>query len=329
MAQFDARRTEVLGRSASIIQRKTRSYLARRSFVLLQKSAMLIQAVCQVQLARHIYESMWHEAACLRIQKYLRMHIARKAYKDLCSSAICIQTGLHGMAARCELRLRKQIKAAIVIQSHCRKYLARVQYLDTEKAALTTQCAWRGGVARRELRKLKMAATNKLEKQVEELTWNLQLEKRRRADLEGSKNQENAKLQSALNDKQLQFKQTQELLSIEIERLKGLINSLEKKIGDTEKKYEETKKIGEERLKQALKEESKMIEMKTDMQRLVEKISDMENENQILWEHVIVENGINEQRRPTPVKKYGTCRILRNLVCKCICIWNTIDEQED
>ncbi|KAK5842941.1 hypothetical protein PVK06_005363 [Gossypium arboreum] len=62
--------------------------------------------------------------------------------------------------------------------------------LQLKKAAIATQCAWRGRVARKELRKLKMAARetgalqaakNKLEKQVEELTWRLQLEKRMRS----------------------------------------------------------------------------------------------------------------------------------------------------
>ncbi|PPR98285.1 hypothetical protein GOBAR_AA22403 [Gossypium barbadense] len=57
-----------------------------------------------------------------------------------------------------------------------------LHYLKLKKAAIATQCAWRGRVARKELRKLKMtgalqAAKNKLEKQVEELTWRLQLEK--------------------------------------------------------------------------------------------------------------------------------------------------------
>ncbi|PKI76829.1 hypothetical protein CRG98_002815 [Punica granatum] len=192
MAELDARRTEVLGRSASIIQRKTRSYLARRSFLSLRWSAMQMQAVCRGQLARATYESMRREASCLKIQKNYRMHLARKAYTDLCSSAISIQTGMRGMAARNELRLRRQIKAAVIIQSHCRQYLARTRYLKTKKAAIITQCAWRGRVARKELRKLKMAARetgalqaakNKLEKQVEELTWRLQLEKRMRVSV--------------------------------------------------------------------------------------------------------------------------------------------------
>ena len=47
MADLDTRRTEVLGRSASIIQRKVRSYLAKKSFILLRNSAKQIQSVCR------------------------------------------------------------------------------------------------------------------------------------------------------------------------------------------------------------------------------------------------------------------------------------------
>lgn len=47
MAELDARRTEVLGKSASIIQRKMRSYMAHKSFTVLRRSAILIQSVCR------------------------------------------------------------------------------------------------------------------------------------------------------------------------------------------------------------------------------------------------------------------------------------------
>lgn len=47
MAELDTRRTEVLGRSASIIQRKVRSYLARRSYAKLRLSAIRIQSACR------------------------------------------------------------------------------------------------------------------------------------------------------------------------------------------------------------------------------------------------------------------------------------------
>ncbi|WCJ38180.1 myosin 2 [Euphorbia peplus] len=334
MAELDARRTEVLGRSASIIQRKVRSYLSRRSFIMIRLSAIHIQASCRGQLARQVYENMRREAASLRIQTYLRMHIAKRAYTDLYCSAISIQTGMRGMAARDEIRFRRRTRAAIVIQSHCRKFLARLHYTKLKKAAVVTQCAWRGKVARKELRQLKMAARetgalqaakNKLEKQVEELTWRLQLEKRLRADVEEAKTQENAKLQSAIQEMQLQFKATKEMLvkeqeaakiakeivpviqevpvvdnamleklTAENEKLKDMVSSLEKKIDETEKKFEETSKISEERLKQAMEAESKVVELKTAMHRLEEQFSDMETENQILRQHSVLQ---------TPVKK--------------------------
>ncbi|KAF7804577.1 myosin-6-like isoform X2 [Senna tora] len=369
MADLDTRRSEVLGKSASIIQRKVRSYLARRSFVLLRLSAIQIQAACRGQLARHVYEEKLREASSLMIQRCFRMHMARKAYKELYVSAVSIQTGMRGMAARSELRFRKQTRAAIVIQSHCRKYLAQHHFKDLKKAAIITQCAWRGKVARRELRKLKMAAKetgalqaakNKLEKQVEDLTLRLQLEKRLRVDIEEAKTQENLRLQSALQDMQLQFKEAKvlfekereaakkaaerapviqevpvvdnallEKLTTENEKLKTMVSSLEKKIDETEKRYEEASKISEERLKQALDAESKIIQLKTTMQRLEEKFSDIESENQILRQQSLLnsnvkkmsehlstpadeklENGhhVVEEHKAvsTPMKKFGT-----------------------
>lgn len=47
-----------------------------------------------------------------------------------------------------------------------------------------------------------------------------------------------------------------------------MVSSLEKKIGEAEKKYEETNKLSEQRLRQAMDAESKIIQLKTAMQRL-------------------------------------------------------------
>ncbi|RLN10008.1 hypothetical protein C2845_PM11G21890 [Panicum miliaceum] len=321
MAELDARRNEVLGRSASLIQRKVRSFLAQKSFIALRRSALQIQIVCRGELARRVYHNLRREAASLKIQTWYRMHTARKTYKELSTSAVTIQSALRGMCARKELHFRRQTRAAIIIQSHCRQFLARLHYSRTKKAAITTQCAWRGKIARKELRKLKMAARetgalqaakNKLEKQVEELTWRLQLEKRMRADLEEAKSQENAKLQAALQEVQQQYKETKEILVQEREaakkaaeiapvikevpvvdtelmnklrdendKLKTLVSSLEKKIDDTEKKYQETSKISEERLKQAMDAETKIVDLNMAMLRLQEKISTMESDEKV------------------------------------------------
>ncbi|KAI8554940.1 hypothetical protein RHMOL_Rhmol05G0134900 [Rhododendron molle] len=116
MAELDARRSEVLGRSACIIQRKVRSCFARKSFFALRLSAVQIQALCRGQISRCCYDSMRRNAASLRIQKDTRMYLSRRAYKMLCYSSVSIQTGLRGMAARNELRFRKKNVAAILIQ---------------------------------------------------------------------------------------------------------------------------------------------------------------------------------------------------------------------
>ncbi|CAN1278925.1 XI-2 [Linum perenne] len=211
MAQLDARRTEVLGRSATIIQKKVRSYYCRKKYVLLRQSAIEIQNVCRGQIVRYRFEFLKREDACIKIQKYCRRFLARKAYNSLCSSALCVQAGMRGMAARSELLFRRKKKAAILIQSQCRKHLARQHYVRLKRATIVTQCAWRRRLARRELRKLRMAAKEtgalqdakiKLEKEVEELTWRLEQEKKIRADIEEAKTQEIRKLQASLKELQ-------------------------------------------------------------------------------------------------------------------------------
>ncbi|RCV10466.1 hypothetical protein SETIT_2G114600v2 [Setaria italica] len=327
MAELDALRTEVLGRSATKIQRKVRSYLARKNFIQLRISATQLQAVCRGQIARHYYEDLRREAASLTIQTCYRMHFARKNYRNLCSASTTIQSGLRGMAARKELHFRLQTKAAVIIQSFWRSYAARSRYMSLKKASITTQCAWRGRVARKELRKLKMAAKetgalqaakNKLEKQVEELTWRLQLEKRIRSDMEEAKTQENRKLQQQLQELQLQSKETKDLLkreqenakealekaalvpevqvdttlvdklTSENENLKALVGSLETKIDETEQKFEEMKKAREEWMNKAADAESKINELTNTVLSFQEKVTTMEAENQLLRQQALL-----------------------------------------
>ncbi|XLR05925.1 hypothetical protein S83_072123 [Arachis hypogaea] len=362
MAQLDACRAEVLGRSATIIQRKVCTYLCQKHYNTLRMSAIQVQRVVRGQLARFHYEKMRREDASVKIQKNLRMHLSKAAYQALKASAVFIQTAMRGKTARNQLRYRKLTRAAVIIERHGRGYVARSHYKRLKKAAIFAQCSWRRTMARRELRKLRMAAKEakaleaakkELEKQVEELSLSLESERRMRE----AKTQENEKLQSALHEMELQLKETQaslhemeslllkerqapkttdatpmqviqsngadndiELISkltAENEQLKGLVNSLEKKstleipsnmtenevinmlsserehlkdqvssleqkINETERKYEECSKLSEERMNQIIETESKIIELKTSMQRLEEKVSDMETENQVL-----------------------------------------------
>ncbi|KAL6909325.1 hypothetical protein ACP4OV_001606 [Aristida adscensionis] len=321
MAELDALRTEVLGHSAKRIQSKVRSFLARKKYVELQLCATQLQAVCRGTIARRRYENLRREAASLKIQTNYRMHHEKKNYIDIYSASTTIQSGLRGMDARIKLRFKRQTKAAVIIQSHCRCYLEHSRYVKLIKATITTQCAWRGRLARRELRNLRMAAKetgalqaakSKLEKEVEELTWRLQLEKRIRADLEEAKSQENKKLQLQLQETQSQLKDTKDLLkkeqevakvasekaalvpeiqtntalvnelTTENEKLKGLVASFEVKLQETEQKFEETEKVREDLHNKATYAESKINELKNTLQSLQEKLTTVESENHVL-----------------------------------------------
>ncbi|XP_047945089.1 myosin-8-like [Salvia hispanica] len=366
MAELDSVRNQVLGISASVVQNKFRSFFARKNFLVLRVAAIQIQALSRGQVVRCIYERKKRKAAATTIQKSGRMFLFRKTYTILLTSAIVIQAGLRAMVARNELIFRRRNTAAILIQRHCRGYLASHHFLRLRGASISMQCACRVIKARKELRLLKMAAKEtgalqeakeKLEKKVEELTLQLELEKRQRHDIEEAKNREIAKLLSALEEIRLQLQDTSnsealkkvfeqvptavsepvspavsepvppavsepvppavsepvppavsqqvfseiseqgpptkeglvidtELvrkLTSENEKLKSLVSSLEKKVDEEGKKYEESNKL-------AMEAEIKIIKLKTDMQRLEEKISDMETADQVLRRQALMNN---------------------------------------
>ncbi|KAK8980527.1 hypothetical protein V6N11_081992 [Hibiscus sabdariffa] len=371
MAELDGQRAEILGRSATKIQRRCSTYMCRKKFVLLRSSAIQIQTFCRGQLARHLYEGMRREAASLNIQKYARRFMKRKSYKNLCSSAVSIQASLRARSARNELRFRRRNAASIVIQAarETGALQEAKERLEQEVKELRMQAAKETRAFQEAKEKLEQEvkehrmqsaketsafeeAKEKLEQQVQELTSSLQMEKQSRADLEVSKNQEITSLQSALEKMQLELQQAKELqnkevsvtndeslntsaaeneglketkqlpnkesgdanstaeqvpvtqevpvindesmkkLTTENEQLKAQVSSLEKKIDETEKKYEESSK-------QAMEAESRIIVLKTAMQRLEEKILDIETEDQVLRKQALLSASGSKLAEPT------------------------------
>jgi myosin-5 len=250
MAELDARRAEVLGNAARVIQRQFRTCMARKNYRSIRNAAIVLQSFLRGEIARAVHKKLRIEAAALRVQKNFRRYVDRKSFVTTRSSTIVLQTGLRAMIARSEFRLRRQRKAAIVLQAHWRGRQAFSYYTRLQKAAIVTQCAWRCRLARRELRMLKMAARdtgalkdakNKLEQRVEELSLRLHLEKRLRTDLEEAKVQEVAKLQEALHTMRLQLKETtamvvkeQEAARVAIEEASS-VNKEPVVVEDTEK----------------------------------------------------------------------------------------------
>ena len=50
MAELDARRAEILGNAARKIQRRIRTYIARKDFIALREAAIQLQALCRCNL---------------------------------------------------------------------------------------------------------------------------------------------------------------------------------------------------------------------------------------------------------------------------------------
>lgn len=330
MAELDARRAEVLNNAAKVVQRRIRTHIARNQFVALREAAISLQSSCRGKLACKIYVQLKRQAAAINIQKNSRRHHARKAYKKLQVSVLMVQTVLRAMDARKRFRFRKQTEAAIMIQAQWRCHKDYLYYKRLKRGVLAAQCKWRGKSAKKELRKLKMAARDtgalkeakdKLEKQLEELTWRLQLEKRLRTDLEETKAQEIAKLQDALEAMQKKVDEANALVIKEREAAKKAIeeappviqetpvyvedtkkvealteenNSLKVSLeqekqncDDWKQKYTEAQESGEESRRKLEETEKKVVQLQESLKGLEEKMTNLESENKVFRQQAV------------------------------------------
>ncbi|KAK6164543.1 hypothetical protein DH2020_001407 [Rehmannia glutinosa] len=293
MADLDARRALILSNAAKTIQRKIRTHIARRHFLALQKAAVCMQSACRGRLACKLYDNLKREAASIKIQTNLRGHLTRKNYSTLKYSVVILQTGLRAMAAHKEFRYRKQSKASTVIQA------------SRETGALKE-------------------AKDKLEKQVEDLTLRLQLEKRRRSDLEEAKGQEIIKLQQSLEAMQSKMDETNallvkereaaqkaieeasaivqetpvpvedtakiEALTADMEKLKVILDLLEsekQRADDSERKYAEALELSEGKSQKLEETEKRVHQLQESLNRLEEKLTNVESENKVLRQQAL------------------------------------------
>ncbi|KAL0785575.1 hypothetical protein Bca101_001821 [Brassica carinata] len=316
MAELDAHRSEALGHSARIIQRKVLTYQSRKKYMMLQSASRDIQAFCRGRMARLQFESMRREAASLRIQKQARTYICQTAYKNLCISAVYIQTELRAMAALVELQYRKKRHAAILIQAK-----------SNQKMSVSSSAAKETGA---------LQETNtKLEKELKELTSILELEKQMRMELEEAKNQEVEELKAALSDMKLQLGETQETKSEEIlklqsalqdmqlefeelakdlemthdlaaenENLKELVSSLQRKTDESETNYEETGKQSEKQEVPVIDNDA-IIKLEAENQQLKALVSSLEEKIDALdRKHDETSSHITEQLKESASSDY-------------------------
>ncbi|XP_042961237.1 myosin-15 isoform X1 [Carya illinoinensis] len=322
---LDSRRAEILENAAKRVQRRFQTYISRRDFISTRAAASALQAYCRGCLARKMYAAKRETAAAISIQKYVRSSLLRRSYLKLGSAAIIIQSNIRGFSTRKKFLHGKKHRAATLIQARWRMCKVRLAYQHRQTSIIALQCLWRQKVAKRELRIRKQEANeagalrlakSKLEKQLEDFTWRLQLEKRLRVSHEESKLVEISKLQktveslnleldaaklatinecnkNAVLHSQLEFSMKEksalerELIgTAELRKensfLKSALDALEKKNSALELELVKAKKDGIESIEKLQEVEHKCSELQQNVKSLEEKLSLLEDENHVL-----------------------------------------------
>ncbi|CAK8568477.1 unnamed protein product [Lathyrus sativus] len=322
---LDSRRAEVLDNAAKCIQRRLHTFIAHRDFISTRVAAVSLQACCRGCLARRIYAFKRETAAAISIQKYIRMSLMRHVYMAVYSSAIIIQSNVRGFTTRQRFLHRKEHKAATIIQAYWRMCKVRSAFKQHQLSIVAIQCLWRCKQAKKQLRRLKQEASEagalrlaktKLEKQLEELTWRLHLEKKLRVSNEEAKQVEISKFQKALealnceldeaklatidesnknailqNQLQLSEKEKSALerelvVMNEVRKenalMKASMDALEKKSTALEHELVIAQKDHNETIQKMREFEKKSSQLAQNMKSLEEKLLSLENENQVL-----------------------------------------------
>lgn len=325
IAVLDSRRSEVLDVAAKLIQGRLRTFVARRDFVSSRVAAVDLQAWCRGCLARNTHTAMQEAAAAIVMQKYVRRWQSMRTYIRLHSCSVKVQSIIRGFLTRKKAVNWKEHRAATLIQAQWRMHVVLSCFHYRRTSIIAIQCRWRQNLAKRELRRLKKEANeagalrlakSKLQKQLEDLTWRLQLEKKLRVSNEEAKSVEVVKLQKTVESLSLELDaaklatinecnknvvlQNQLEISMKekssLERevvatadlrsgntvLKGSLNALEKKNLELEQELAKAKEDTSEAMKKLKEVEKQCLMLQQNLQSLEEKHCSLENENHVL-----------------------------------------------
>ncbi|WJX19316.1 hypothetical protein P8452_09027 [Trifolium repens] len=319
IAELDARRAQLLGNAAKVIQWRVRTHQARKHYLTLRKKTIYAQSWWRGRLAFKRYVKIIKEASAVKIQKNIRRYEARKAYKELHMSVVTLQTALRAIAARKEYKFEKQTKASVIIQARWRCHKAALHYKRLKKGSIVTQCRWRGRLARRDLRKLKMAARDtgalqdaksKLEKQVEELTRRLELEKDLRAARDtGALQEAKSKLEKQVEELTWRL-QLEKGLRINLQEFKAQeVAKLQNSLQEMKKKFDETNALLLKERENAIKAAIEVVSPITKEAKVLvedrEKIKTLKMEIEILKTSLMLE----KQKAKDFERKYNQAKI--------------------
>ncbi|KAF4358122.1 hypothetical protein F8388_009405 [Cannabis sativa] len=295
MAELDARRTEILGNSAKIIQLQVRTRIARRRFLSMQKASIDLQSFWRGKMARNSYKTKKREVAAVKIQKNLRRTLARKDYKQIKSSAIVLQTGLRAMVSRDEFRFRRQSNAAIVLQASWRRYKAFSDYRNLRRASAISQCRWRGRIANRNNNKQDMVGCTfglfaiddmkeEKEEQPTEVHRLLQFNPNKGEESDLMLDCQVAQLEMESSDPIVEEPSSLEdarrvgILTAEVKNLKAMLNAERRRADDYELKYREAHENSEEMYRKLEESERTVDKLQDSLNRMIRSMSNQFSE---------------------------------------------------
>ncbi|KAL6523944.1 hypothetical protein OROMI_031039 [Orobanche minor] len=325
IAILDSCRAEVLDSAAKQIQGRLRTFVARNDFVKRRLAAVSLQACCRGCLARNKYAAMRGRAAATVIQKYFRRWIFWRAYMQLRMASVLIQSSIRGFSTRRSFSYRKEDRAATLIQAHWRVFKVRSVYRKRQNNIIAIQCLWRQKLAKKELKRLKKEANeagalrlakSKLEKQLEDLTWRLHLEKKIRVSNEEGKLVEISKLQKTVESLTLELEAAKlatlnefnknrmlerqlevsakeksalerEVISLTELRngnafLQKSLTALEEKNTMLESELGQTKEDANNTISKLREVEKTCLQLQSNLRSMEEKLSNLQDENHIL-----------------------------------------------
>uniref|UniRef100_A0A914WZP3 Myosin motor domain-containing protein n=1 Tax=Plectus sambesii TaxID=2011161 RepID=A0A914WZP3_9BILA len=158
VAQLERLRSETLAKSALVIQKIWRGYVARQRYLKIRASIRTIQAVGRAFLAyrRMKYIQMHRAAVCL--QRRVRGWLARVKYVRARKTVLALQSLYRANLVRRRVQKLRYEQKAIIIQKYCRGWLVRRSQIEYKRKVIKVQSCVRRWLAKRRLRELKVEA---------------------------------------------------------------------------------------------------------------------------------------------------------------------------
>lgn len=151
-------RNKQLGKSAIILQKHVRRFLAQLHYYDAFMAAISIQCLARKRSATRILTYLKEDHAATIIQKTFRKFLAETGFIAARLIAHFCQAYRRGVVARKLYAIMRVEKQAMVIQRCWRRHTLESRLWIMKVAAVTLQCFWRQHVAKQELRQLRLQA---------------------------------------------------------------------------------------------------------------------------------------------------------------------------